>query len=390
MDNVFFHVDMDAFYAAVEQLDNPELRGKPVVVGGTGIRGVVSTCSYEARVYGVRSAMPAGEAKKRCPDCIFVPVRMNRYMSVSRSIMEILQSFSPVVNKVSIDEAYLDMTGTSLIFGTPVEAAVKLKAEIREKTGLTISVGIAENRMLAKLASEYGKPDGLYQIEKGKEIQFLDSVKLKDLWGVGKKMLRRLHELGISDVRQLRSYSKKMLIGMLGDNAAEYIYKTVRGEDPGIWNNCPKSRSISSETTFDKDIIDIRILKKELLDISQQLMFRLMETGCSSRTTAIKIKYHDFESITARKTIKAKIMCSDEIYMALQELLESRLDRSKPVRLIGAALMSLEGEEKGEQLDLFENSYSKKREVEKAVQALSKKKPGLKVFKATLIDKSNP
>jgi len=390
MDNVFFHVDMDAFYAAIEQLDNPELRGKPVAVGGTGTRGVVSTCSYEARVYGVRSAMPAGEAKKRCPNCIFVPVRMNRYMSVSRSIMEILHSFSPVVNKVSIDEAYLDMTGTSLIFGTPLEAAAKLKAEIREKTGLTISVGIAENRMLAKLASEYGKPDGLYQIEKGKEIQFLDSVKLKDLWGVGKKMLQRLNELGISEVRQLRSYSKKMLIGMLGENAAEYIYKTVRGEDPGIWNNCPKSRSISSETTFDKDITDIRILKKELLDISQQLMFRLMETGCSSRTTAIKIKYHDFESITAQKTIRAGIMCSDEIYKALQELLESRLDRSKPVRLIGAALMSLEGEEKGEQLDLFENSYSKKREVEKAVQALSKKKPGLKVFKATLIDKNNP
>jgi len=390
MDNVFFHVDMDAFYAAIEQLDNPELRGKPVAVGGTGTRGVVSTCSYEARVYGVRSAMPAGEAKKRCPNCIFVPVRMNRYMSVSRSIMEILHSFSPVVNKVSIDEAYLDMTGTSLIFGTPLEAAAKLKAEIREKTGLTISVGIAENRMLAKLASEYGKPDGLYQIEKGKEIQFLDSVKLKDLWGVGKKMLQRLNELGISEVRQLRFYSKKMLIGMLGENAAEYIYKTVRGEDPGIWNNCPKSRSISSETTFDKDITDIRILKKELLDISQQLMFRLMETGCSSRTTAIKIKYHDFESITAQKTIRAGIMCSDEIYKALQELLESRLDRSKPVRLIGAALMSLEGEKKGEQLDLFENSYSKKREVEKAVQALSKKKPGLKVFKATLIDKNNP
>lgn len=390
MDNVFFHVDMDAFYAAIEQLDNPELRGKPVAVGGTGTRGVVSTCSYEARVYGVRSAMPAGEAKKRCPNCIFVPVRMNRYMSVSGSIMEILHSFSPIVNKVSIDEAYLDMTGTSLIFGTPLEAAAKLKAEIREKTGLTISVGIAENRMLAKLASEYGKPDGLYQIEKGKEIQFLDSVKLKDLWGVGKKMLQRLNELGISEVRQLRSYSKKMLIGMLGENAAEYIYKTVRGEDPGIWNNCPKSRSISSETTFDKDITDIRILKKELLDISQQLMFRLMETGCSSRTTAIKIKYHDFESITAQKTIRAGIMCSDEIYKALQELLESRLDRSKPVRLIGAALMSLEGEKKGEQLDLFENSYSKKREVEKAVQALSKKKPGLKVFKATLIDKNNP
>ncbi|MDX9801955.1 MAG: DNA polymerase IV [Spirochaetia bacterium] len=387
MDNVFFHVDMDAFYAAIEQLDNPALRGKPVVVGGTGKRGVVSTCSYEARAYGVRSAMPAGEAKKRCPSCIFVPVRMNRYLTVSRQIMEILKSFSPEVNKVSIDEAYLDMTGTGLIFGTPHEAALKLKTAVKEKTGLTISVGIARNRMLAKLASEYGKPDGLYQIEKGKEIEFLDSVKLKDLWGVGKKMVERLQELGISDIKQLRSYSKKMLCGMLGDNAAEYIYKIVRGEDPGIWNDCPKSRSISSETTFEKDTSDITILKRELLDISRQLMFRLMETGCTSKTVAIKIKYHDFVSVTARNTISANIMCSDEIYKVLLQLLESKLDRSKPVRLIGAALMSLEDEEKGEQLDLFESSYSKKREVEKAVQALSKKKPGIKIFKATLINK---
>ncbi len=387
MDNVFFHIDMDAFFASVEQRDNPELRGKPVIVGGTGPRGVVSTCSYEARVFGVRSAMPSAEAKKRCPAGIFVRGRMNRYHQVSQQIMGILTQFSPEVNVVSVDEAYLDMTGTGLIFGTPFDAAVKLKSEIREKTGLTVSVGIAYNRMLAKLASEHGKPDGLFEIEKGKEIEFLDSVKLKDLWGIGEKTLSRLHDLGITEIRQLRLYSEKLLSEMLGENSAAYLYKTVRGIDPGIWNSSPRSRSISSEVTFEKDTKSEAFLKRELLDISRQLMFRLIDSGYLSRTVSIKIKYFDFSAITAQSTLSGNIRCSDEIYKTLINLLDAKLDRSRPVRLIGASLMSLESRENSSQLDLFEDNYSKKGEVEKAVQALSKKKPGIKIFKATLIDK---
>ena len=229
MDNVFFHIDMDAFYASVEQLDNASLRNKPVIVGGMGKRGVVSTCSYEARAFGIRSAMPIKEARKKCPSGIFIPCRMERYSEVSSQIMELLEQFSPEVNVVSIDEAYLNMSGTTLIFGQPEEAAKKLKSKVKESTGLTVSVGIASNRMMAKLATDYGKPDGLYYIKQGKEIEFLDSVKLKDLWGVGKKTVERLNQSGISEIKQLRLYSIKMLSGMLGSNIiAEYIYKAVR------------------------------------------------------------------------------------------------------------------------------------------------------------------
>ncbi|MCL2705521.1 MAG: DNA polymerase IV, partial [Spirochaetaceae bacterium] len=255
MDNVFFHIDMDAFYASVEQLDNIALRNKPVIVGGMGKRGVVSTCSYEARAFGIRSAMPIEEAKKKCPSGFFVPCRMERYIEVSNKIMEILEQFSPEVKVISIDEAYLDMTGTSLIFGQPEEAAKKLKIKIKESTGLTVSVGIACNRMMAKLASDHGKPDGLFYIKQGSEIEFLDSIKLKDLHGIGKKTAEKLNQNGISEIKQLRSYSKKMLSSILGSAIfAEYIYKASRGEDPGVWNDNPKSKSIGNELTFEEDI----------------------------------------------------------------------------------------------------------------------------------------
>ncbi len=387
MDNVFFHIDMDAFYASVEQIDNESLRNKPVIVGGLGKRGVVSTCSYEARVFGVRSAMPIEEARKKCPSGIFISCRMQRYMQVSRQIMEILKQFSPEVNIRSIDEAYLNMTGTNLIFGSPIEAAKKLKSKIKEATGLTVSVGIASNRMMAKLASEHSKPDGLYQIKKGGEIEFIDSLKLKDLWGIGKKTLERLNQSGISDIKQLRLYSIKLLSEMFGSTIAEYFYKVVRGEDPGIWNDTPKSKSIANEITFEEDVESEELLKLELLDIAQHLMFRLNNSGYVSKTVSLKIKYCDFSVITAQTTLLNNISCSDEIYKNLVTLLEKKLDHSRPVRLIGASLMGLESREYSSQLDLFESNVIKKREAEKAIQLLSKKRPELKIFKAASINK---
>ena len=389
MDNVFFHIDMDAFYASIEQLDNAALRNKPVIVGGMGKRGVVATCSYEARVFGVRSAMPVEEARKKCPSGIFVPCRMERYIEVSNQVMELLNQFSPEVNVISIDEAYLNMTGTNLIFGKPEEAAVKLKSKIKEVTGLTVSVGIASNRMMAKLASDYKKPDGLYHIKYGEEIEFLDSLKLKDLHGIGKKTLERFHQSGISEIKQLRLYSKKMLSGILGSSAmAEYLFKAVRGEDPGVWNNNPKSKSIGNEITFEEDIQSEDLLKSELLDIAQHIMFRLNDSGYVSKTVSIKIKYFDFLTTTAQTTLENNISCSDEIYKTLVTLLDKKLDRSKPVRLIGASLLGLEKREYSSQIDLFENNTIKKREVEKAVQKLSNKRPELKIFKATVIKKN--
>lgn len=386
MDRVFFHIDMDAFFASVEQLDNPQLRGQPVIVGSSEPRGVVSTCSYEARVFGVRSAMPSFEAKKRCPEAIFVHGRMERYKEISGRVMEILTCFSPEVNIVSIDEAYLDMTGTELLFGSPSESAEKLKKAIFDKIGLTASVGIAQNRMMAKLASEYKKPNGLYEIKKGEEIAFLDSIKLKDIWGIGKKTLERFNNLGITEIKQLRFYSKKILSGMFGENSAEYIYKVVRGEDPGVWNSSPKSRSISNELTFEKDIQCEIILKKYLLALSRQLMFRLLDSEYVSQTVFLKIKYFDFSVFTAQTTIATPVKCSDDIYTLLIKLLDEKLNRLKPVRLIGAGLSSLEDKTKAYQLDLFSKSSDKKSDVEKAINNLSKKIPNVKIFKADLMN----
>ena len=388
MDNIFFHIDIDAFYASVEQLDNIALKNKPVIVGGMGKRGVVSTCSYEARAFGVKSAMPIEEARKKCPDGIFLPCRMKRYTEVSTQVMELLEQFSPEINVISIDEAYLNMTGTTLIFGQPEEAAKKLKSKIKEATGLTVSVGIACNRMMAKLASDHGKPDGLYYIKQGMEIEFLDSLKLKDLHGIGKKTIERLNQSGISDIKQLRLYSKKILSGILGSPIlAEYIYEEVRGKYPGVWNDNPKSKSIGNEITFEEDIKSEDLLKAELLDISQHLMFRLNNSGFVSRTVAIKLKYFDFMATTGQATLENNISCSDEIYKTLVILLDKKLDRSKPVRLIGASLLGLEKKEYSSQICLFENNLVKKREVEKAVQKLSEKKPEIKIFKAATIKK---
>jgi len=189
---------MDAFYASVEQADNPRYIGKPVIIGASpGQRGVVAACSYEARKYGVHSAMPVSQAYARCRDGVYLPVRMSRYQEVSRIIMSAFNDFTPEVTQISIDEAFLNMTGTDKLFGTPVETASKIKERIKSDTDLNISIGIAHNKFLAKLASDYKKPDGLYIVEKGKEIEFIDSLKLGDLWGLGKKTLARLENIGI-------------------------------------------------------------------------------------------------------------------------------------------------------------------------------------------------
>jgi DNA polymerase-4 len=382
---------MDAFFASVEQLDNINLKGKPLIVGRPGKRGVVSTCSYEARRYGIRSAMPIEEARKRCPAAIFVPPRMKRYQEISGQIMKVFKDFSPEVNVVSIDEAYLDMTGTKLIFGTPEEAAVKLKEKIKNQFGLTFSVGIAPNRMLEKLSSEYKKPDGLYRIREEDKINFLDSLKLKDLWGIGKKTLERFNQKGITSIKQLRSYSEKLLTEMFGETTANYIYKAVRGDDPGIWSGNPKSKSIGNEITFEEDTKSQDFLKKVLLDLAQQVMFRLNDSGYKAKTVSLKIKYFDFSVVSAQKTLPDFLRTSTMIYKNLVELLDKKLDRSKPVRLIGAYLMSLEDKKSVSQINLFEEdkTIEKMEKAEKAVQQLSQKCPNIKIFKATALKKNN-
>ncbi|MCX7787469.1 MAG: DNA polymerase IV [Spirochaetes bacterium] len=382
----YFHVDLDAFFASVEQQDHPDLRGKPVIVGAKpGTRGVVSACSYEARVYGVRSAMPIAEAVRRCPEGIFLPVRMKRYREVSRQIMEIFSSFTPSWIPISIDEATLDMTGTDTLFGSPEAAATTLKKRVKDTFGLTLSIGIAENRYVAKLASEYRKPDGLYRVLPGEEVPFIDTLGLKKLWGIGVKTLNRLTELGWNTPAKIRDIPLRVIQVRLGKATGEFLYRIVRGIDPGIYTTEVKSHSLSQETTFPIDVGDPKILKQTLLDLSHQVMVRLHQESGRSRTVAIKVRYPNFKTRTFRRTLPHSILSAEELFHLGWELFQHNHPLGSEIRLIGIGLEQVETQEEPLQGELFPREYEKQRSVEKAILELQKKHPSLCLKKASLL-----
>ena len=387
MESVFFCADMDAFFASVEQHDNPDYAGKPLIVGGIeGHRGVVSACSYEARKYGVHSAMPASTARKLCPNGIFVPVRMKRYKEVSDHIMEIFSRFAPEVIQNSIDEAFLDMTGTDRLMGSPAEVAAKIKGCVKEETGLTVSIGIGGNRYLAKLASDYRKPDGLYQVEKGKEIEFIDSIPLKKLWGIGKSSWTHLEKAGITSAAQIRNLSDNILEGIFGKGAAEFLKAIAYGKDPGICAAEPKSRSVSNETTFDQDVGDYAVLKDTLLWLSHQILFRLLEKGWSSKTLALKLRLDNFSTSTIQMTQENPFTSAEEVFQTSLVLLQKKWDRKHNVRLIGLGFQNADVTGAG-QPSLFEDIHEKQNKVEKAVLKLNSRFKENQVIKAALLKK---
>ena len=384
MTKTYFHVDMDAFYASVEQRDNPELRGKPVVVGALpGHRGVVSACSYEARTYGIHSAMPISEAYRRCPDAAFVPVRMGRYQEVSRTIMEMFSSYTPDVQQLSVDEAFLDMTGTERLFGKPEDAGRRLKEEVRGATGLTISVGIATSKYIAKLASDFDKPDGLFRVPADGEESFVAGLSLRDLWGVGTKMRAKLAGLGISTIGDIKSYSERELESLLGTGAARYIYRAARGVDPGVYGPTRKSHSISSETTFEKDVADDEIIERTLLELCHTVTFRLMDEGKRSKTVAIKVRFADFRTVSAQVTLPHWVSSAEELYDASLSLLRSRRQAGQELRLVGVGFSNVERDTGGDQQELFELPNDRRRKVAEAVLQLRKK--NARIEKASLM-----
>jgi DNA polymerase IV len=382
---VFLHVDMDAFYASVEQRDHPEYRNQPVIVGALpGRRGVVSACSYEARRYGVHSAMPINQAHRLCPHGTFLPVRMGRYLEASRTIMALLAEYTPHLQQVSVDEAFLDLTGTRRLLGEPEAVAEEIKRRVTGSTGLTISIGIAPNRYLAKLASDVDKPDGLLMVRAGEEADFVAKLPLTSLWGVGKKMLARLHALGIRTVMQLREYTSAELSGHLGPAAAGYLYEVSRGIDPGLHGEGRGSHSISGEQTFERDLTNLEALDRALLDTAQTCMFRLMDEGAHSRTVTLKVRLDDFTTYTMRRTLDHDISSADELFRVAGRLLRDKWDRITPVRLIGCGLGNVERGAGGAQHDLFDQTDERRQKVEQAVYRLRKK--GLGVKKARLLD----
>lgn len=327
------HLDMDAFFASVEQLDHPELRGKPVIIGG-GSRGVVSTASYEARVYGVHSAMPMATARKLCPQGIFVRGRMRRYAEISHRIMDALHDFSPLVEPASVDEAYLDASGLERLFGPPEALLPAIKARVAEVTGgLTCSVGAAPVKFLAKICSEVNKPDGIFILRPEDVDAFLLPLAVERLPGVGKRMARELHSLGVSRVEQLRRYSPDFMENRFGKWGRELL-RRAQGIDPR--SVCPEhvAKSESAETTFAEDTRDRAFLEKMLLIHAERVGASLRRHGWQGRTVTLKIKFADFRQITRSRTLSAPVCATRTIFDIACDLLRQET-LPQPVRLIG-------------------------------------------------------
>lgn len=379
MEGLFFHVDMDAFYASVEQAEHPELKGKPVVIGSTDARSVVSTCSYEARRYGVHSAMRGSEAKKRCPNAVFIPPNLPHYQAVSSRIFALFRQFSPDVYPVSIDEAFLDMSGTSLLFPSPREAAEQIKQSVAEATGLTLSVGIAPNPFLAKMASDYCKPNGIYEVTPDGVLSFIDRFPLDKLWGVGKRSTERLHQFGFTAPKQIRSSSPETLTPLLGKAFTQFLVAACNGNDPGLLRGEPKSKSLSNEATFPVDVSDPEIIRSKLLSLSHQLFFRLLEEGLSGKCCFIKIRYSDFETHSAQRTLPSVIRTGDELYRLECSLLDEKWNRKNSIRLLGIGISHVQPFSELDQPELFpDRNREKKAAVEKTVLTLLKKGASLK------------
>ncbi len=347
------HLDMDAFFAAVEQLDRPELRGKPVLVGGDPKgRGVVSTASYEARPYGCHSAMPMARAVKLCPQAVVVRPRMERYAEVSKQVLDVLERFTPLVEPLSIDEAFLDVTGSIRLLGPPEQIARELRRSIVEETCLTASVGVAPNKFLAKLASDLEKPDGLVLVDPDRVQEFLDPLPISRLWGVGKMTLPKLEALGVHTFADLRRLPEDRLRCRFGE-AGEHFYRLVRGIDDREVVPDREAKSISHEVTFPVDIEDHEHLRAVLLDQTEHVTRRLRRHERLCRTVTLKVRTDDFKTITRSTTLGESTDHTETIWEAAGTLFETWQRRhTRPVRLIGMGVSQLSGRQ-GEQLTLF-------------------------------------
>lgn len=356
---VILHVDMDAFYAAVEQRDRPELRGKAVIVGGTGTRGVVSTASYEARVFGVRSAMPVSEARRRCPHGIFVPPRMSVYKEASTHVFEILRRFTPLVQGLSLDEAFLDVTASQSVFGPPQIIAREIKQRIRAKTLLTASVGVAPNKLVAKIASDLRKPDGLVIVQAHEVQTLLDPLPVGRLFGVGPKMQLRLRDQGIETFRDLRLATDAQLQPIFGRDAI-VIRQRASGVDHRPVLAEWEEKQISTETTFDVDIDNVNLLRAELTRLSDRTSGRLRSKQLSANGVAVKIRRRDFHTFTRQRTCQPATNDSRVIAEFAQKLLNDWLAEhpGAAVRLLGVGAYDLGP---AAQLSLFDSAADQNR-----------------------------
>ncbi len=387
MPRIILHLDMDAFFAAIEQVDHPEYRGKPVVVGadpkgGIG-RGVVSTCSYEARVFGIRSAMPISQAYRKCPTAIYVPPRGRRYAEISKKIMSILFSFSPDIEQISIDEAFLDISSTYKFYGTPKATAEAIKAKILQETQLTASIGIAPSKFVAKVASDLRKPDGLVIVEENQVKEFLAPLDLSRLWGVGPKTLPHLQNLGIKTIGELARYSLKELTERFGKSGLHF-WRLANGIDEREIATEVAAKSISKEVTFEQDISDEQKMLTTLFVLSEGLAREMRRKAYHGRTISLKIRLEDFSTFTRSRTLAHSTDSSDEIYKYIRDMF-SQFDRhNSKVRLLGVAVSLLEGE--NVQLNLFQAEQKAQSKIDRVLDQVKDKFGDHAITRASLMN----
>jgi DNA polymerase-4 len=385
---MILHIDMDAFYASIEQRDRPELRGQPVVVGGSSARGVVAAASYEARRFGIHSAMPGRRAAELCPDAVFVKGRIDHYATVGRQVREIFGRYTPLVQPLSLDEAFLDVTGSRRLFGSAEKIGREIKLAIRQELGLTASVGIAPLKFVAKIASDLRKPDGFVEVADGDVQSFLDPLPVTRLWGVGRVGQQKLHRKGIFkvvDLRRRELHELKQSFGSWG----EHLWNLANGIDARAVVPDRTAKQIGHERTFHDDLTDPEMIRAVVSYLTEAVAQRLRNGGRHCRCVSIKYRRDDFRTYARSFTLPRPTDSTDRIFRAAIELLDQmRKAQPRPVRLIGVSLGSLTERGAPTQMSLFElaENESSQKEVDKVVDGLRKAIGETAVYRATSHD----
>ncbi len=353
MSRVILHADLDAFYASVEELDDPSLRGKPVIVGGAKHeRGVVSAANYEARKFGVHSALPLRTAGRLCPHGVFVPGRPERYRELSEQVMKIFASLTPLVEPISLDEAFLDVTASTAVFGDGRAMAQRIKDRVRDEVGLVVSVGVATNKLCAKVASDLRKPDALVVVPPGEEAEFLAPLPVGRLWGVGPQARQTLAEYGVATIGQLAAISDGVLRRRFGKHGTDLVAR-ARGLDPSSVIPFQQPKSIGHEHTFDRDTVDPAKLEATLLDLAESVASRLRHHQLAAGAVQLKLRYEGFETLTRQAPLARQTRESEPLYEGALALLRRTLVAGRGVRLIGVTAIHLSAEQ---QLTLFDHA----------------------------------
>ena len=334
------HIDMDAFFASVEQRDDPQLAGKPVAVGGSARRGVVAAASYEARAFGVHSAMPSVTALRKCPQLIFVPPRFDVYKSVSQQIHQVFSRYTDLIEPLSLDEAYLDVTQNKQGIASATEIARLIKQEIKQLTGLTASAGVSINKFLAKVASDIQKPDGLFVIKPHQAQAFIDQLPIEKFFGVGRVTARKMKALGIFNGATLKQWSREALLEQFG-KSGDYFFQVAHGKDERPVQSSRIRKSLGAERTFSEDLTSLDAMEQQLKNIAQEVAARLVKAAKQGRTVTLKIKFADFNQITRSQSLPEAVYDAETLYQVARQLLHNAFNEKFQVRLLGITLSKL-------------------------------------------------